>query len=154
VKSTTLKRSGLWLSNFCTSKIIMLSTTLLYGFSTENMIWFIKQTAQQKQCVQPKTAINKFQLLYNSRIPRSRDLNYSNALPFVRVKLIKLGPTSRLTNFSSKSFSALKLSHTFNKCIHHVHSIITHDLDLTAKEAMTTSACHHFITPIHRLCAQ
>jgi hypothetical protein len=46
----------------------MLSTTLLYDFSTENMIWFIKQTAQRKQCVQPKTAINTFQLLYNSRI--------------------------------------------------------------------------------------
>ena len=68
VKSTTPKRSGLWLSTFCTSKIIMLSTTLLYDFSTENMIWFIKQTAQLKQCVQPKTAINKFQLLYNSKI--------------------------------------------------------------------------------------
>jgi hypothetical protein len=46
----------------------MLSTTLLYDFSTENMIWFIKQTVQQKQRMQPKTAINKFQLLYNSRI--------------------------------------------------------------------------------------
>jgi hypothetical protein len=46
----------------------MLSTTLLYNLSTENMIWFIKQTAQRKQCVQPKTAINKFQLIYNSRI--------------------------------------------------------------------------------------
>jgi hypothetical protein len=68
VKSTTPKRSGLWLSNFCTSKIIMLSTTLLYDLSTENMIWFIKQTAQQEQCVQPKTTITKFQLLYNSRI--------------------------------------------------------------------------------------
>jgi hypothetical protein len=68
VKSTTPKWSSLWLSNFSTSKIIMLSTTLLYDFSTGNMIWFIKQTAQQKQRVQPKTAINKFQLLYNSRI--------------------------------------------------------------------------------------
>jgi hypothetical protein len=37
-KSTTPKRSGLWLSNFSTSKIIRLSTTLLYDFSTENMI--------------------------------------------------------------------------------------------------------------------
>jgi hypothetical protein len=63
VKSTTPKRLGLWLSNFSTSKIIMLSTTLLYDLSTENMIWFIKQTAQQKQCVQSKTTINKFQLL-------------------------------------------------------------------------------------------
>jgi hypothetical protein len=60
VKSTTPKQSGLWLSNFSTSKIIMSSTTLLYDFSIENMIWFIKQTAQLKQCVQPKTAINKF----------------------------------------------------------------------------------------------
>jgi hypothetical protein len=48
----------------------MLSTTLLYDLSTENMIWFIKQTAQQKQCVQSKTAINKFRLPYNSRISR------------------------------------------------------------------------------------
>jgi hypothetical protein len=68
VKSTTPKRSGLWLSNFSTSKIIMLSTTLLYDFSTENMIWFIKQIARRKQCMQPKTTINKFQFLYNSRI--------------------------------------------------------------------------------------
>jgi hypothetical protein len=32
-------------------------------------------------------------------LPRSRDLNHSNTLPFVRVKTIKLGPTSRITNF-------------------------------------------------------
>jgi len=44
------------------------------------------------------------------------------------------------------SFSALKLPHTFNKHIDHVNSIITHDLDLTAEEAMTTSACHHLST--------
>jgi hypothetical protein len=48
VKSTTLKRSGLWLSTFYTSKVIMLYTTLLYDFFTENMIWFMKQTAQRK----------------------------------------------------------------------------------------------------------
>jgi hypothetical protein len=45
-----------------------------------------------------------------------------------------------------KSFHALKLPYTFNKRIHHVISIITHDLDLTAEETMTTSACHHLST--------
>jgi hypothetical protein len=35
----------------------MLSITLLYDFSTENMIWFIKQTAQHKQCVQPQNEL-------------------------------------------------------------------------------------------------
>jgi hypothetical protein len=32
VKSTTSKRSDLWLSDFNTSKIIKLSITFLYGF--------------------------------------------------------------------------------------------------------------------------
>jgi hypothetical protein len=38
VKNITPKRSDLWLSNFNTNKIIKLSTTFLYGFSTDNMI--------------------------------------------------------------------------------------------------------------------
>jgi hypothetical protein len=40
----TKARSCLWLLDFNTSKIIKLPTTFLYGFSTENMIWFIKHT--------------------------------------------------------------------------------------------------------------
>jgi hypothetical protein len=56
MKSITSKRSYLLLSNFNTSNLMKLYTTFLYGFSTENMIWFIKQTARRKQCVQPKTA--------------------------------------------------------------------------------------------------
>jgi hypothetical protein len=44
-------------------------------------------------------------------LPRSRDLNYFNTLPFVGVETIKLGPTSRLTNFLSKLFRALELPH-------------------------------------------
>jgi hypothetical protein len=67
-KSTTSKRSDLWLSNFNTSKILKLSTTFLYVFSTENIIYFIKQTARRKQYVQPKTATNKIQLLFTSKI--------------------------------------------------------------------------------------
>jgi hypothetical protein len=46
VKNITSKRSDLWLSNFNTSNIIKLSTTFLYGISTENMIQFIKETAR------------------------------------------------------------------------------------------------------------
>jgi hypothetical protein len=99
VNNITHKLSDLWLSNFNTSKIIMLSTTLLYDFSTENIIWFIKQTAQQKQCVQPKTTINNFSFHIIQELPHSRDLNHSSTLPFLRVKLIKWGLTSRLTNF-------------------------------------------------------
>jgi hypothetical protein len=45
-----------------------------------------------------------------------------------------------------KSFYELKLPHTFKKRIHHINNIITRDLDLTAEEAMTTSACHHLST--------
>jgi hypothetical protein len=41
-------------------------------------------------------------------LPRSRDLNYSNALLFIRVKTIKLEPTIRLANFI-QVISALKL---------------------------------------------
>jgi hypothetical protein len=99
VKSTTPKRSGLRLSNFSTSKIIMLSTTLLYDFSTENMIWFIKQTTQKNNvCSRKQQSINSsFYII--QELPHSRDLDHSSTLPFLRVKLIKWGLASRLTNF-------------------------------------------------------
>jgi hypothetical protein len=46
VKSTTPKRSVLWLSNFSTSKIIMLSTTLLYDFSTDDLVYQTNSTTK------------------------------------------------------------------------------------------------------------
>jgi hypothetical protein len=99
VKGTTTKQSGLWLSNFSTSKIIMLSTTLLYNFSTENMIWFIKQQHNENNACSPKQ-----QSIYSSfyiiqELQHSRDLNHSSTLPLLRVKLITWGLASRLTNF-------------------------------------------------------
>jgi hypothetical protein len=54
--------------------------------------------------VQSKTTITKFSSYTIQELPRSRDLNYSNALPFVRVKLIKLGSTNRLTTFYPSHF--------------------------------------------------
>jgi hypothetical protein len=47
VKSITFKRWDLWLSNFNTSKIIKLSTTFLYGFSTET--WFSSSNIQNEE---------------------------------------------------------------------------------------------------------
>ena len=99
VKSTTLKQSGLWLSIFSTSKIIMLSTTLIYDFSIKK--WFglsNKQHNENNACSPEQQSINSsFYII--QELPHSRDLNHSSTLPFLRVKLIKWGLASRLTNF-------------------------------------------------------
>jgi hypothetical protein len=89
VKSTTLKQSGLWLSIFSTSKIIMLSTTLMYDFSIKT--WFglsNKQHNKNNACSPEQQSINSsFYII--QELPHSRDLNHSSTLPLLRVKLIK-----------------------------------------------------------------
>jgi hypothetical protein len=47
-------------------------------------------------------------------LPRSRDLDYSNTLPFVRVNITKGELTSRLTKFLSVSFRALEVPYLIN----------------------------------------
>jgi hypothetical protein len=116
VKSTTPKRSDLGLSNFCTSKIIMLSTTLIYDFSTET--WFGSSNKQHNlnSACSPKQQSINFSSYTIQESPRSRDLNYSNALLFVRVKIINLEPTIRLANFI-QVISALKLIQPINNAL-------------------------------------
>jgi hypothetical protein len=74
-------------SNFNTSKIIKLSTTFLYGFSTENKIWVIKHITRGNQCVQYKTATNNFQLLFTSKI--NHDLATGITLTLYRLLELK-----------------------------------------------------------------
>jgi hypothetical protein len=54
---------------------------------------------EENSACSPKQQIIKFSSYLLQELPRSRNLNHSNTLPSVRVKTIKLGPTSRLTNF-------------------------------------------------------
>jgi hypothetical protein len=60
--------------------------------------WFGSLNKQHDAC-SPKQQLIKFSSYSLQKLPRSRDLNHSNTWPPVRVNTIKLGPTSRLTNF-------------------------------------------------------
>jgi hypothetical protein len=78
VKSTTPKQSGLWVSNFSTSNIMRLSTTLLCGFSTENMISLSNiQYTENSTCI-PKQQLIHFSFYTIQEFPHFRDLTYSN----------------------------------------------------------------------------
>jgi hypothetical protein len=74
-------------------------------FSSSN-----KQHDENSTC-SPKQQPIKFSSYSLQKLPRSRDLNHFNTLPFIGVETIKLGLTSRLTNFLSKLFRALELPH-------------------------------------------
>ena len=53
IKSITSKPIGLKLWNFRTSKIRKLSTTFVFTIFTENIIWSMKLSSQQKMHMQP-----------------------------------------------------------------------------------------------------